>query len=1060
MSISEELQTQSKTYPENSRTFKVPANAYITALNQYISSRLLKKLTYHSTADQFEESIKLAQFLAKSIEPDSEPLELPLRRILFTPDESIQLPLCENFSLAYPSLITNDKTAKTNFFKNLKFELQTADSFHFMVSFIRRSGLQLLINPLETFSHRGKKGRILTSVYMNITEPSALRKLLEYPAIETRVYVTTKKSFHTKAYLFGRQSYKNSSVLVGSSNISQAALINGEEWNVKMPCSNAPAIYDQAVERFEELWISDQTVPLTKEFIDEYEAYLENRPVTPVKTKTTFDYLNKSHQRQENQTTDQAVQPNAMQQQALSNLAKSRARGENRAVAIAATGTGKTYLAAFDAQQFEAKRVLFLAHRDELLEGAIKTFSQVFQDDDLCGKLTGITKNTDKRFLFSTVQTLSRDNHLYAFHPDDFDYIVVDEFHHAQATSYLKIIDHFTPRFLFGMTATPERMDGRDVLKLCNYNIVCDIRLKQALALELLAPFHYFGVADETVDYEQIERQASGQFVEAKLVHRLNTPERIEYIIQQIDKYGFHGQQRCALGFCVNREHATFMSQSFTEKGIHSAVLTGLSNPQERQAMIHQLQDPTQPLEVIFTVDIFNEGVDIPQVNLLLFLRPTESSTIFIQQLGRGLRKAEGKEYVTVLDFIGNYQNSYMVPLALSSEGGRRDFDKDTLKRAVSHEFADLPAGCYVELDEIAKEKILTKLDSIRLDKTEYLKQLYLQFKKDLGSSPEIMDFFTAENAPNPNFFFSKFGSLYKTKNKLKDSEGNPLELAENAYLQEVAERLEAMCPIKWPYEFALLLIVIEQKQSVVQVKDIEEKLARYFNQTVDSQQHTSLIISAMQSLSLPYSKMAWTFGTTEERKFHVDQELTGLLHNNEFANAYIRDRIHYGLKLFRRHFKPSAFLASGERFILYQNYTRNDIQFLSEDTAKRGTWREGVKRVEQDYFLFINLNKDQAVDAHLHYKDYFMDPRTFHWQSQNQTSHSSKVGQHYVDHTKLGYRIHLFVRKQVKQYNITLPFMYLGQVDYVSSSGDKPMNVVWKLHHTVPLDLFEDLTE
>ena len=241
---------------------------------------------------------------------------------------------------------------------------------------------------------------------------------------------------------------------------------------------------------------------------------------------------------------------------------------------------------------------------------------------------------------------------------------------------------------------------------------------------------------------------------------------------------------------------------------------------------------------------------------------------------------------------------------------------------------------------------------------------------------------------------------------------------------------------------------------------DIEQQLIRYFNQTIKSDQHKPLILSAMASLALPHRNMSWAFGTVDNEEFRVDQNFTTLVNSSEFAKSYISDRVNYGLKQFRRHFKPTVFLGNGERFILYQNYTRNDIQFLSEDTALRGSWREGVKRVGQDYFLFINLNKDKAVDAHLHYKDYFMDPRTFHWQSQNQTSHSSNVGQHYVHHKKQGYHIHLFVRKQVKQYNITLPFMYLGQVDYVSSSGDKPMSVIWKLHNAVPLDIFEDLTE
>ncbi|WP_066014546.1 DUF3427 domain-containing protein [Endozoicomonas atrinae] len=1059
MSISEELQSDSKAYPENQRTFKVPANAYVTALTQYICTQLSDKLSHFANADQFEDSIQLTQLIATTIDSGSKNLSLPLRRVLFSEDESLQLPLYDDFSLTSPSLITNDKTAKSNFFKNLKFELQTSDHFHFMVSFIRSSGLQLLLSPLEYFRQRGKKGRILTSVYMNITEPSALRKLIEQPHIETRVYSAGRESFHTKAYLFERQTHTNSCALIGSSNISHAALKSGEEWNVKIPRSSSSNIYDQAITRFESLWDSEDSVPLTDSFIERYEAYLSEHAAEEVKTKSTFDFLKQS-QLPKKHHTPLSISPNKMQLQALDNLALSRQKGESRAVAIAATGTGKTFLAAFDAHQCNAKQVLFIAHRDELLEGAIEAFSTVFGTRALCGKFTGKSKETDKQFIFSTVQTLFRDSNLQQFSPDTFDYMVVDEFHHAQAGTYQKIINYFTPRFLLGMTATPERMDGRDVLKLCNYNIVCDIRLKEALSLDLLAPFHYFGVADETVDYDQIEKQAGGQFIEAKLVNKLNTPERVNYIIEQIRKFSFHGQRRCILGFCVNRAHAEFMSRSFNERGINSTVLTGLSDPQKRQREIKNLQDITHPLEAIFTVDIFNEGVDIPQVNLLLFLRPTESSTIFIQQLGRGLRKAEGKEYVTVLDFIGNYQNSYMVPLALSGESGRRDFDKETLKRAVTNEFADLPAGCYVELDEVAKEKIISKLDSIRLDRAEYLKQLYIQFKKDLGVSPELMDFYTSENAPNPNFFFSKFGSLFNTKNQCHDKEGNPPELQENQLLQEVAERLEAMCPLKWPYEFIALHLATEEKRAIINTDDIIHELTRYFNQSIRTEQHEALITSAMKSLTLCHGKMTWAFGSINNGALEIDSQIIALIHSTQFAQSYIRERINYGLKFFRRHFKPEAFLAEGERFIRYQNYTRNDIQFLSGDTAKRGTWREGVKRIGQNYFLFINLNKDEDVDAHLHYKDYFMDPRTFHWQSQNQTSHSSSVGQHFIHHKQENYQIHLFVRKQVKQYNITLPFMYLGQVDYVSSSGDKPMSIVWKLQNAVPLNIFEDLTE
>lgn len=658
------------------------------------------------------------------------------------------------------------------------------------------------------------------------------------------------------------------------------------------------------------------------------------------------------------------------------------------------------------------------------------------------------------------MQTLARDANLTTFAADAFDYLVVDEFHHAQADTYLRVINHFKPAFLLGMTATPERMDGRDVLMLCDYNIVCDIRLREALSLNLLAPFHYFGLADETVDYEQIEKQASGQFIEIQLVKSLNSETRVDYIIEQIEKYTFSSQRRCALGFCVNRQHATFMSDAFNARNIPSAVLTGEHSTEHRQATIAQLQDPISPLQCIFTVDIFNEGVDIPQLNLLLFLRPTESSTIFIQQLGRGLRKHDSKEFVTVLDFIGNYQNSYMVPLALSGEADRRNLDKQALKRAVQQEFADLPAGCYVDLDEVAKRKIIEKLDSIRLDRPEYLKQLYRQFKRELGSSPTLMDFFIHEDAPNPTLFIQKFGSLYHTKRQCDDIEGIEDALQQDTTLQEIATRLEAALPIKWPYESIILLMAMHSERQAITVEEVVQEMSNYFNMACEVDPHQGLIMSAFKSLSEPASKMTGAFGHIENERFIYDATTLSAMKATEFHQHYLLQRLDYGLKWFRRYFEPQQFLAGTQSFTRYQNYSRNDIQFLSGDTAKKGTWREGVKRIGNHYFLFINLTKEEDVGQHLNYKDYFVDPRAFHWQSQNQTSHASTVGQNYVHHKSKQLHIHLFVRKRAKQFGMTLPFMYLGEVDYVRSNGDKPMNIVWKLHHAIPDALYEELIE
>jgi superfamily II DNA or RNA helicase/HKD family nuclease len=1119
--FNEELVFKDSNLSLESRVFNISPGAYLNSLTFQVVRKINEVINTHSKNEDFKNIITLIEQL-NTLLGEKRVLELPLKRVLWSDSNGAVIPITEEISLAQNVLITNAKTAKTNFFKNLKFEFQTCDSFDLMVSFIRMSGLQLLIQSLEECRNQGKKGRVITSLYLDITEPRALRKLLSFDNIETRVIISDNTSFHTKAYFFHRETSDLSSLIIGSSNISQAALVSGEEWNVRTTNATNSNLIAGASNRFNDIWISPRVINLTEDFINQYEAHVEKlasqsekknlqrfefpsslegtegvESSTEIKDeideseKKSFieTYVEEAARQTQSSSRDAAprflqptgsdqgqtsltetatshrptlptrIHPNQMQVSTLKNLSESRARGENRAVAIAATGTGKTFLAAFDAAQVNPKRLLFVAHRDELLEGAIKTFATVFGSRKNFGKLTGVEKQTDRPFIFSTIQTLSRENYLSIWDQDEFDYIVIDEFHHAQAESYLRVINHFSPNFLLGLTATPERMDGRDVLKLCNYNIVCDLRLREALEIQLLAPFHYFGVADTTVNYDKVQTNATGLYVEDKLVEKLNTEARVQHVISQIDRFGFSGKKLRVLGFCVNRDHAEFMATRFNATGVNSVALTGLHTPKERQAKIEALEDADSDLKVIFTVDIFNEGIDIPSVNMLLFLRPTESSTIFIQQLGRGLRKFKGKEYVTVLDFIGNYQNSFMVPMALAGETGRRELDKDFLKKAISNEFADLPDGCYVELDEVAKASIISKLESIRIDKIEYLKKIYLQFKREVGASPTLMDFLTFEDAPNPVLFISKFNSLYDTKTRCGDAEGIPAYLHADSNARECLKALEERLPLKWPYEYLTLKILLSDPGAPVNVNQVRSALCQQFGITHLPDSANKLIEQGFKELSVSINPTGLTFGSFRDGQFFAHDEFKIRLSSDMPFKADVEEHLKFGLRLFTSQFKPEVNLNQDVRFVLYQNYTRNDIQFLSEDTAMKGSWREGVKRVGMDYFLFINLQKDEdTVEEHLLYKDYFIDPRTFHWQSQNQTSHNSVVGQHYVNHKTTGHRIHLMIRKRSKQYGVTLPFTYMGLADYVSSNGNNPMSIVWKLEHAVPDELYENL--
>jgi len=1043
----EELKLNNKEYPETKLIQSLAPKEYIEVLTLHAARKLSERFNYLAKNNRFSEIIQLTEQLTKLVSEPNEEFELPLSMITYSYDHD-NLPITEDIFLSRLSLIHNQKHTIKNFFKTLKYEMLTADAIDFMVSFIRMSGLQLLIRPLKELEKRGVPVRVITSTYLGITEPKALMKLLEFNNIKVKVVDTQNESFHTKAYLFHRESGMNT-VIVGSSNLSHSALKNGHELNVKIPDTSFLPIYHETKKVFESIWNNKETVTITKPFILSYKQYFV--------AKRNFDKTKFSNQVAEvkkEYNHEIELKPNKMQQKALKNLKHTRKNGNNKGVIIAATGTGKTYLSAFDVKEFNPNKLLFIAHREELLDNAIDTFKKVIPYNELYGKITGNAKQLEKRFIFSTVQSLHKDETLYKFSHEEFDYIVVDEFHHAQAPTYRKVLDYFKPKFLLGLTATPERMDGRDVLSLCDHNIVYEIRLRDALNADLLAPFHYFGVSDHTVDYSKIPIK-SGFFQEDILVQALKTNERTDFIIDMIKTYGYDGDRMIGLGFCANIEHARYMSEEFNKRGFNTTYLTGDHSVTEREEMIRRLEDERDPLELIFTVNIFNEGIDIPKVNLILFLRPTESSTIFIQQLGRGLRKVEGKEFVTILDFIGNYQKSFVVPLALSGQINQKAFDKDSLRVAVTHEFADLPAGSYVDLDPISQKEILEKIDSINMNAADMLKSLYQQFKNELGKSPEILDFLYTEQSPSFTFFIHKYKTWVQTKEKMKDLNELDEKILHNSLMLEVIERLEGQFPIKWPYEMIILELSFIQKK--VSLNDVVCRLEKRFGTNIQNEMHGSLIKQAMRRLSNPYKKQKWSFGNVDNDRFILDDKILELTDDPEFYQ-YLKERIDYGIIEYRRIFQPQKLLKSEEKLMLYQNYTRNDIIFLFEAGVKEGSWREGVSRAGNHYFLFVNLNKSESVEEHLKYKDYFIDQSHFHWQSQNQTSHESTVGQNYINHKEKGLHIHLFVRKFDKMHGMTLPFMYLGEVDYVSSHGDKPMNITWRLHHPVPEDLFIDL--
>ncbi|MFY0544948.1 DUF3427 domain-containing protein [Brevibacillus sp. H7] len=1054
--LHEELQLLNVLYPENNKRYPISPNEYSYVLTHYITEIVGSALKELSKKERYEEMIQLVFNIEKQIKDEVNVLSRPLTSIHYRFDNELIPLIYPELFFSKPYLVTNQNKKGQNFFKVLRTELFTADHVDFMVSFIRWSGLQLLLRSFDELQKKNKEVRILTSTYMNITEPKALRRLLDFSNVQVKVFNAGNTSFHTKAYLFSRLSNMNT-VIIGSSNLSYSAIQHGYEWNVKLPDAPLIPIYKNAAQLFLELWNDGRAVPLTAELIDEYENELmqyqgSNNKNTYLNQPKVFKVAESSVTYNTEQKRTDYIKPNSMQQQALLALKETRERGNKKGIVIAATGTGKTYLTAFDVKQMNAQKVLFIAHRDELLENAKQTFISVFGSGEIMGKVTGTIKEWDKPFIFSTVQTLHREESLSRFTSSHFDYIVVDEFHHAEAETYRRILDYFQPKFLLGVTATPERMDGRDVLALCDHNVVYEVRLHQALEAGLLAPFHYFGLGD-TVDYEQIAQQ-NGYIDEEALVKALKSNERVDYIIEMIEKFGYDGKQRRALGFCASVDHAMFMAEEFNRRGYQSACLTGADDPYIRRQTIDRLEDENDPLEFIFTVNIFNEGIDIPSLNLVLFLRPTESATIFFQQLGRGLRKSKEKEFVTILDFIGNYQRSFIVPLALSGQTNHKAFDRDALRVIVETEFANLPDGCYVELEEISRQKILDKIKQIRMDDNQMLSGLYAEFRRELGYSPEIEDFLYSSSAPSLNYFIQKYGSWVETKKKMNDTNLFDGKILDTPYLLQIVQRLEQSLPIKWPYEFAVISLANQLTQ--VSVTDVILYLSAKFGIELDIEHHQSYIIRAMERLAAPYKKQEWAFGTCTGNTFIFDEEFRKTWNQAAF-HQYLQARIEYGIVEFRRTYNPTSFFKGNQKVQLYQNYTRNELIYLFQSNAKEGSWREGISRVNNHYLFFVTLKKDENTAEHLNYHDYFIDKNHFHWQSANQTSHTSERGQDYIHHKERGLHIHLFVRKFDQMHGKTLPFTYVGELDYVSSVGDKPMNITWRLQSSLPDDLYLD---
>lgn len=607
-----------------------------------------------------------------------------------------------------PKLFFNDYKRRMNLAFEITKRLKECDYFEFSVAFISESGLAVLKQILLNLKEKGVKGRIITSTYLGFNAPKMFKQLLSFTNIEVRIFEQEHCGFHPKGFIFHTGDHRD--IIVGSSNLTQTALESNQEWDLFFTSHENGELASQVSNEFDIQW--ELSTPLTNEWIESYkETYV--KPVRPASVQSP-----------------KTIKPNKMQEEALKSLKNLRDNNKDKALLISATGTGKTFLSAFDVKRFKPKRLLFVVHRRNIAEAALRSFKYLIPNVSM-GIFSGNTKETDSDFIFSTVQTIHKKEYREMFEREAFDYIIIDEVHRAGAQSYQDIVDYFKPKFLLGMSATPERSDDFDIYEMFDHNIAYEIRLIQAMEYNLLCPFHYYGITDMTIDGIEIDDKSEFNILTSEL--------RVDYIIEKINEYGYSGDHIHGLIFCSRKDECEKLSQLFNLRGYKTIALTGDSSEDMRQKAIDSLESNDEnSLDYIFTVDIFNEGIDIPKVNQVVMLRPTESAIVFVQQLGRGLRKNDSKEYVVIIDFIGNYEKNFLIPVALS---GQTNYNKDSLRQFVCEGSLITPGASTIQFDQITEKRIYQSIDAANFTQVRLIKDSYKQLKEKLGRIPRLKEF-------------------------------------------------------------------------------------------------------------------------------------------------------------------------------------------------------------------------------------------------------------------------------------------------------------------------------
>lgn len=652
----------------------------------------------------------------------------------------------------HPLLISNER--QETMLWAIRHELRRSRSFVFSVAFVNTAALALLKQALLDFSGTGV---LITSTYLNFNTPDVFRELATLEGVEVLVHEGGNRGFHPKGYVFEQDT--TTTAIIGSSNLTDGALLRNREWNLRfsaLPDGDMVTQLRAALARQQEA-----SIALTSEWIDAYEAhYLAAGSATGVGPS----FLLTSPDAGGGEPASPVVHPNRMQSEALAAISQVREAGERRAVVVSATGTGKTILSALDVRQAGAKRVLFVAHREQILDASITAYQRVLgAPPEEFGKFSGDSRELDRRYVFATIQSIARPDNLATIDPGAFDYVLIDEVHRAGADSYRRLIEHLRPDFLLGLTATPERTDGFDIYRLFDYNVPYEIRLNEALESDMLAPFHYYGVTD-------FEDGQGAVIDETSSLAKLTAPERVDHVVRAMERYG-HVRGARGLIFCARRDEASELSVLLNQRSVHgrplrTMSLSGVDSIERREEMVRRLE--AGELDYLLSVDIFNEGVDIPSLNQVVMLRQTQSAIIFTQQLGRGLRKFPGKDHLRVIDFIGNYANNFLIPVALL---GDSSLNKDLIRqRLIQIDEAGAIAGLSsVNFDRISRTRVLKSLSQTRLDSRKNLKAAFLELERRLGKPPALLDFARFDTV-DPVVMATKDGNYWSFLHVIKQS--------------------------------------------------------------------------------------------------------------------------------------------------------------------------------------------------------------------------------------------------------------------------------------------------